>query len=150
MSQHYNIKINQLAQYIFLKNKLDKPIILNIEKGIDTTNDLYHLCLDLFCKGLVIVFGTNNKIELNKLTLEELQQIIKKLRNANIVTHIDIQSVDEMYEQKKISTKDPRRIIEESLQNSKENNSQDLESYKFNLILDNSLYIIHFSIARFI
>jgi len=150
MSQQYNINVNQLAPYIFLKNNLDKQIILNIENGIETTNDLYHLCLDLFCKGIVIVFGTNNKIELNTLTFENLQQIIKKLRNANIVTHIDIQSVEEMYEQNKISTKDPRKIIEESLKYSKQNTSDNLESYKFSLILDNMIYIIHFSITRFI
>ena len=52
-----------------------------MNEKIKNVNDLFKFCyLDLFCKGIVFVYGGETKsVELNSLSLDQIQLIIDKL-----------------------------------------------------------------------
>ena len=147
-NEHHNITMTQLSSYIFLKNRFNKKIVIDIKKGLSNTNDLFHLCLDLFCKGIVLMHGYDGKIELNNLTIDDLSVVVTKLENANIRTNINIQNVNEMIEKSIINTSDPRDIITCSLNYTQSCTSENLDDYEFRLIIDDNLYLISFEIIE--
>ena len=143
MSEKHDINVNDLARYIFIKNRFDKEIILNIKNGINNTNDLYHLILDLFFKGIILLHGIDNKFELNTINIEQITVVVNKLQNANIYTCIETKELtDEIRNIENIH----QHIITESFEISRHMDSNELNNYKFNIILNDLLYEIHFDI----
>ena len=147
-NEHHNITMTELSSYIFIKNRFNKKIIIDIKKGLKNTNDLFHLCLDLFCKGIILMHGCDGKIELNSLTLDDLFAVVNKLENANIHTHINIKNVNDMIEKNIINTSDPRNMITHSLNYTQNCTSENLDDYEFQLIIDDNLYLISFEIIE--
>lgn len=143
MNENHDINVNDLARYIFIKNRFDKEMILNIKNGINNTNDLYHLILDLFLKGILLLHGIDNKFELNTITFEQITLVVKKLHNAKIYTCIETKILtDEIRNIENIH----QHIIRESLEISQHMDSNELDNYKFNIILNDMLYVIYFDI----
>ena len=81
--------INDLADFIFIKNVNDSIIQLSLN-GVEDMKDLFYFCLDLFCKGLVILFGQDNKVEVEIITLEQFMLLRKKMANAGININLNI------------------------------------------------------------
>lgn len=82
--------VNDLAEFIFLKNVNDSIVYLTLN-GLEDTKDLFFFCLDLFCKGLVLLYGNaENKVNLDDITMDMFNTIRKKLRNAKIDIILDI------------------------------------------------------------
>ena len=141
MNENHDINVNDLARYIFIKNRFDKKIILNIKNGINNTNDLYHLILDLFLKGILLLHGIDDQFELNNITIQQITLVVNKLQNANIYTYIETNELtDEIRNIKNIH----QRVIKESFEISRNMDSEELYNYKFNIILNDMLYQIHF------
>jgi hypothetical protein len=81
--QKMNIEVDDLAKLMFLDNTQDARLELSLG-GIEHNKDLFYFCLDLFCKGLVFLFGSNNRVELDKLNEEQFGIVRKKMGNAGI------------------------------------------------------------------
>jgi hypothetical protein len=80
--------INDLAEFIFIKNENNAKIYLSLN-GLVDSKDLFYFCLDLFCKGLVLLFGSENKVDLDVLTMDNFYSIKKKMNNASIDVILD-------------------------------------------------------------
>lgn len=142
-----NIDVDQLAFYIFTEND-GKEIFLDIQ-SIKTNKDLFFFCFDLFCKGLVILFGTENKLLLNMLTSENFDEIRRKLKYAHI--HLKTLNYDvelaELLDIVNKETLNERNVLVESIDKLKGMEEQlELSEYIFNIYLNNNVIQIFFEI----
>lgn len=80
---HVDMHINDLADFVFLKNVHHAEIYLQLCE-VEDTKDLFFFCLDLFCKGLVLLYGQGSRVTLEDLTMEQFQEVQRKLRLAGI------------------------------------------------------------------
>lgn len=129
--------INDLADFIFIKNVNDSIIQLSLN-GVEDMKDLFYFCLDLFCKGLVILFGQDNKVEVEIITLEQFMLLRKKMANAGININLNIyEDIEgEENEEKKVALNLEK--IEELP------NNLNIEDYDFILRSCNMVYKINF------
>jgi hypothetical protein len=141
---HVDMSVNDLASFLFIRNVDNKSISINInEGGIQNTRDLFCFCLDLLFKGLILLYGEDNKVLVNALTLEQFDVIKRKLRCANIECHLEIIPLETPSEE----------VLDLWTQNflnvHKVRNSDEclkLEDYHFDLQLSDCIYKIWFEI----
>jgi len=132
------VALENLAEFIFVKNVNNAIIELSLE-GLENGKDFSFFCLDLFCKGLITMFGNGlPQVNIQDLSPEQFQQFRAKFKLAGIDTILeifppdtDIQK-DELY----INTKELYEM-EDTL---------DLKDYKFILKSHESTYVIHFEL----
>lgn len=94
MSNKYiEVGINELAYFIF-KNNIDNARIELDLDGIHNMKDMFFFCYDLFCKGLVILFGTENTVNINKISKEQFNIVSERLEYAGIKTKLIISDID--------------------------------------------------------
>jgi hypothetical protein len=89
-----DMHVNDLADFMFTKNVNNALIDLSLG-GIENNKDLFFFCLDLFCKGLVILHGTDNKVDLDSITMEQFGDIKNKMELAGIQVNLELQSLPE-------------------------------------------------------
>lgn len=77
------LEVDDLAKILYDVNKTDTVIELSLG-GIEDNKDLFYFCLDLFCKGLVMLFGEDNKLIVNTISIDQFEIIKRKLHNAGI------------------------------------------------------------------
>ena len=74
---------------IIFENKKDTAINMSLV-GIEDIYDLFCFCLDLFIKGLIFLYGTDdNKLNLDSLDQEMLNFTVKQLKKAGIIVTIE-------------------------------------------------------------
>lgn len=71
---------NTLANYIFLQNKQDKYIQIQLD-GVDTTTDLFMFCVELLCHGIYL---TTCKQSVADVTQYEFEKVCGRLLLAGI------------------------------------------------------------------
>lgn len=81
--------INDLAEFVFLGNKNNATIELSLN-GIEDNKDLFYFCVDLFCKGLVMMFGENGKVSVDEINLEQFKSLQEKMANAGIAVSLKV------------------------------------------------------------
>jgi hypothetical protein len=148
-AQHMRINVDELANFIFIKNSENKEIYLNIQ-SLKTTKELFFFLFDIFCKGIVLLFGKNNKMKLNNLEPDQFDKIKEKLKYAHI--NLIMTTYDE--DTAKLLDLVPedvkeKNVIQESIKeilNMEDNN--DLISYMFKLYMNDTLFCINFEIIR--
>jgi hypothetical protein len=84
-----DMHINDLAEFMFLRNINDAIIDLSLG-GIENNKDLFFFCLDLFCKGLVYLFGENGKVDIEKVSLDNFKLVKTKMELAGINVKLDV------------------------------------------------------------
>lgn len=162
--QRKNVNYEELIKHIYENNKR-KRIVIQTE-SINTTKDLFYFCLDLFCKGLLYLFGDeNNRVRIDTMTLSQIQEVIDKLGYTGIMTIIHVENtsnfmkikdehgytVDDLSltQNNDVSITSPSQFVQGSLNNIKNQpDNQDLGLYKFHLVNKDMIYIIHFEIKR--
>ena len=140
--ENKTVEFNELIDFIFLKNNNNKKIILELD-NLKNTKDLFSFCLDLFCKGMVILYGNEDrKVNINELSMEQIQIVVDNLSYAGIHTIIQIKDFIENsdYTMNEILNKSFNELID----NEKNNN---LSDYKFTLKIDKMYYIIQFDVT---
>ena len=152
MSQVKNIDVSELANYIFVHNIHDNDILININ-CLKTQKELFFLLFDLFCKGIILMYGENNRMTLNTLNMEQFDEVKRKLKCARI--HLNLILYDkEMAELLDLIPKDmddnyERNIITYSLAKIRAaDDNIDLKEFVFQLFMNNTLYCIHFDILH--
>lgn len=90
LKEHRNVDYSGFITYVFVENISRKRIFMTFtDNKIKCVKDLFKFCLDLFCKGIVYVFGNCNKsVALNALSLDQIQLIIDRLSCTGIMTMI--------------------------------------------------------------
>jgi hypothetical protein len=161
--QRKNVNYNELIEYIYKKNK-SKRIVIQTE-SINTTKDFFYFCLDLFCKGLLYLYGDeHNRVRIDTMTLPQIQEVIDKLGYTGIMTIIHVEQSSDFMNNKEhhgygdhfslthqnaVFFSSPSQFVQGSLNNiEKKPDNQDLSSYKFHLVNKDLIYIIHFEIKR--
>lgn len=147
----YSIDVQDLANFIFVANKNNSNIVIELS-SITNNKDLFFFLFDLLCKGIVLVYGKDqaNKVCLNHLTIDQFEYIKKKFKNAHIQLHIimyDVKTallldlIDENYAEK--------NIIRESVSSLQlMDSNKELSEYIFYLIIDENLFCINFEIIQ--
>ena len=148
MVPRIDINIQDLAHYIFKTNIEERNELFLDIKTLKTNKELFFFCFELFCKGLIILYGNSeNKLLLNQVTMEQFDVIKQAMLYAHIKLHIHVyeQSTAELMEL--ISTTDERDVICETINKlvSSEQNDM-LDDYKFNIIINEVVYAIYFTI----
>lgn len=132
--------VQELVELIFLKNRDDSKIYMNLpygESGIRNTHDLFIFLIDLLSKGLVLLYGNENKtVSLECLNFENLSHVKKKLLNAGI--QLDIQTKEA------INMGVPIRpcIIKDG------DDNDDLKNYYLRLVSQHMEYNVSFKLVR--
>ena len=152
MAKVMNIDVNDLATFIFKQNTDNNQLYININ-SLKTHKQLFFLLFDLFCKGLLMLYGSGNKLLLNKLEMVQFEEIRQKLKLA----HIDL--VMEQYDDSTAKLLDliPEKDIlnkETAIIRSSLNtihgmkDDEDLKDYQFNLYMNDTLFCIHFDVTH--
>lgn len=146
-----NIDITELAQYVF-RNESESPIFIEIN-CLKTKKELFFLLFDLFCKGLIILYGENNKILLNKLGMDQFDEVKAKLKLAHVdlnltlydkETAVILEMIPDM-----IDDRFEKTIIQKSLaQINGMSDDMDLKEYVFQLFMNETLFNINFDIIH--
>lgn len=84
---YVDMEVDDFSTFLFTKNINNAIIELSLG-GVENNKDLFMFLVDLVCKGLVLLFGEENRVELDNVTLEDFNMIRKKLACAGI--HIDL------------------------------------------------------------
>jgi hypothetical protein len=144
MYRKEKIHVSDVAKYIFETNE-DSIIYLEVA-SLKTTKELFYFLFDVFCKGLIILFGTNNQVELNMLTAEQFALVGEKLRYANIKLCIssfqrDTAELMDLIDEKSSS----KMILDRSLKRINDmNENEPLETYVLDIMMDNNLHQVSF------
>ena len=138
---NFNIDIDLLAPIIFIKNTNNLPISLNLEDPLKNPKDIFYFCTDLFFKGLYYMHNdANNKVVINNLSLEQIYEVVSKLKLAKINTILNILSTG-------VDQKQAHTIINESLHNVRAmNDHQDINKYFLSIPIHGVLYSISFKL----
>lgn len=88
------MSINDLAEFLFIKNIHDRPVELR-DLNVQNSKELFTFCLDLMCKGLVLLFGTDGKVCINTLSMEQFDILKRKMRCTGIDCQLNVIEVEE-------------------------------------------------------
>jgi hypothetical protein len=89
------INIDDLAAYIFKVN-LANPKWMQLDiTGLENPKDLFCMCLDLFCKGMVLLHGSENRVYVDDLNTGDFRDIARCMHWAGIRCHLSMQQTDE-------------------------------------------------------
>lgn len=132
------MEVDDLAELMFQKNINNVPLELCMS-GIENNKDMYYFCLDLFCKGLILLFSQDDKsVTVEDLTYEDFNLVKSKMSCAGIQVSLDV--IPSSNEHIQTETLTNLREIE------KEPNNKPLNDYKFILNTKVCLYVVSFSL----
>jgi hypothetical protein len=138
------VDVDELANFIFMSNSSDVPVDLKMS-GLTDARDLFCFCLDLLCKGLILLFGENNRLAIASLSEENFDLVKRKLANVGIMCTLDVTKVETPPEfLVDLFTQNILNI--HSVRNSPEN--LQLNEYSFDLQTLNCIYKIRFDVIR--
>lgn len=134
-----DMNINDFAEFMFTKNVNNAEIFLELG-GIEDNKDLFYFCLDLFCKGLIYMFGENGKINIELITYEQFNQVKQKMLLAGIVVNL-------LYEDISNSNSINKNTIINLDEIEKDENNLNLKDYEFTITTDKLIYKINFDLT---
>lgn len=147
MSEIYRdveLEIDELANFMFKRNENNVVLELSLG-GIENNKDLFYFILDLFCKGLVLMFGNEtNSVDVDTITYENFLSIKEKMLCAGIQVNMQYYPNDISLNEENISK---RAVINTDEINQAEDNKP-LNEYVFKLYSLKNQYIISFSLVH--
>ena len=142
------ISVDYLADLMFRNNPNDLKLGLILPE-LDNPKDLFMFLLDLFCKGMVLLYGeieTNSqsqtrqmRIEIDKLSQEQVLYIKKKMANAGV--HLNIQICSRPPE-RAVGSTNLRTLLDQT------SDTLDLPSYCLSIASSQYEYKISFELIR--
>lgn len=145
MSQAFRdieLEIDDLADFMFKRNVNNVVLELSLG-GLENNKDLFYFILDLFCKGLVAMFGNGtNSVDVDTITYDNFMSIKEKMFCAGIEVNMEYYPND-------ISSGDSET---KTVINTDEiNNASDdkpLNEYIFKLYTLKNQYLISFNLVH--
>lgn len=132
---YVDVSVNDLVEFLFIANVNDAKIEMSMD-GIENNKDMFMFCLDVFCKGLVILHGKGNKsVELDKVSMEDFNVVRKKMMNAGIDVQLEIDA------SKKSEVSSLNFDIISSLPD-----NLDVDKYHFEVCSPTGTYVIRFKL----
>lgn len=150
MRDKVDIQVEHLADYIFRTNAIEKKYIFLDVRSLNTSKELFYLFFDIFCKGLMILYGGTNKLLcLNNVSLEQFEEVKCLMRYAHIGLFISMHDIREAVMLDIIDDGETceRRVIQKSLANLRRMpNNSPIQDYKFNIMMNDMVMQIHFNV----
>tara|TARA_B110000093_G_C12843095_1_gene356094 strand:- start:27 stop:458 length:432 start_codon:yes stop_codon:yes gene_type:complete len=132
--------ITKLVQFVFVENRGDNRMLIESSDFKDN-RDLYFFCIELTMKGLAYLYGDGNgKVDIEELSMDQIENIKTKLANAAIELLLDIEETDDMINDTEIIYDIPYNDLEKKLK---------LEEYSLKLIKKKSKYTLRFKIMDY-
>jgi hypothetical protein len=92
-AKHMTMDLDNFTNYLFLEN--EGLAYLDIQ-GLENTKDMFCFCLDLFCKGLVILYGNEEKrVYVEMMTYDQFLVVATKMKRAGILVHMSLDPVED-------------------------------------------------------
>lgn len=134
--------IDDLAEFIFKRNINNAIVELSLG-GVENTKDFFFFLLDLFCKGLVLLFGNETQsIDIDKLTEHDFTTIQSKMKCAGINVILTTCPCD-----LELQGTDVKSIINIS-EIEADVDDKPLNQYEFKVCSSKMLYIVSFEIVH--
>ena len=138
MMTHVDMHVDDLATFMFTRNVNNAMIELSLG-GIENNKDLFFFCLDLLCKGLVILYGKNGRVDVENLTLDCFASIQKKMNLAGIRVKLLVESLDNEYDESNAINLDDINA---------QSDTDNLVEYVFKMKMDKIIYNIAFELVH--
>ncbi len=132
---YVDMEVDDFATFLFKRNINNAIVELSLG-GVENNKDLFLFLVDLVCKGLVLLFGEENRVELDNVTSDDFNMIRKKLSCAGI-------NVDLMVE---INDGDIPGINLYEIENIAEDTP--LEQFKFKITSISYVYTLRFKLVH--
>jgi hypothetical protein len=133
-----DMDVSDFAEFMFVRNVNNSIIELSLG-GVENNKDLFCFLVDLLCKGLVLMFGQNNRLEIENLTLEDFLALKRKMGLAGIQVNLDITPNTENTPCS-VNIYDIEQYPDDAL----------LQDYKFIVTSPGSIYQIGFNLVKVI
>lgn len=138
-----NMEVNDLAEFMFVKNVNNVSLELSLG-GIENNKDLFCFVLDLFCKGLVLMFGADGKsVNIEDITMDNFQMLSEKMICAGIHVNLQMFPADISDENGQ-----PQRAMLNLDEINTASEHQPLESYEFKVQNASHTYIVSFNLVH--
>lgn len=138
-----NMQVNDLAEFMFVKNINNVVLDLSLG-GIENNKDLFCFFLDLFCKGLVMMFGNgSNSVSIEDITLDNFQQLKEKMLCAGISTNLQVFPADIPDE-----SEQPQRAMLNLDEINATTDDKALDQYEFKVTNTQNTYIVSFNLVH--
>lgn len=136
------LEIDDLADFMFKRN--DNNVVLELSLGgLENNKDLFYFILDLFCKGLVIMFGNGtNSVDVDTITYDNFMSIKEKLLCAGIQVNM------EYYPNDILTDETVKRAIINTDEINNASDDKQLNEYIFKLYTLKNQYLISFSLVH--
>tara|TARA_B110000259_G_scaffold185151_1_gene233592 strand:+ start:235 stop:630 length:396 start_codon:yes stop_codon:yes gene_type:complete len=117
--------ITKLVEFVFVENRENNRMLIESSDFKDN-RDLFFFCIELTMKGLSYLYGNENgKIDIDDLSMEQIENIKSKLANAAIELLLDIEEIDDNVNDTEIIYDIPYNDLEKKV---------NLEEYSLKLI----------------
>ena len=150
--------VHDLSKHIFKHNDEGHEMLLGLEESVKTNKELFSFCFQLFCNGLVLLYGDGQKVLLNALSMEQLDTVRAKLKCAHIHVNIATYDLDTAYLLDIVET--PQTLSQNQQQRPNEGavlaksmaairtqgENDALEDYALTLMMHGNVIHIHFEI----
>lgn len=87
-----NINSHNMIQFIFADNKHKVDMQMG---GLETTKDLFKMCMHLLWQGLIFLHGVDGDVVLEDLTYDDFIEVKLKLKNVGIECILDITEIED-------------------------------------------------------
>lgn len=160
------MEIKQLADNVF-RNPVKGENSISLEfECIENPKDLFETFLELFTEGMKILFGNNGQVDLKSLSKEQFSLIQKYFKSMRITLYYHVFHIKQIenlenYNNSSITVKYdiinpisdeiikenfPEEPTTELLKKYKDETSNNIKDYKFQLKVDDLLYVIYFEL----
>lgn len=147
-----NISLDKLAECIFVSNLHGFEMSFEINQK-QTNKSLAALFYNLFIKGIVLLHGENDRVTLNKLSIEQIYVIRDKLKKAQVHTNVllydkptsillDYLTTDDKFPEKRVIERN-RTEIEQM------RDDEPLTDYEYRMFVNDHLICLTFELRNF-
>jgi len=132
--------ITKLVKFVFVENRGNNRMLIESSDFKDN-RDLYFFCIELTMKGLSYLYGNENgKVDIDDLSMEQIESVKSKLANAAIELLLDIEEIESSINDTEIIYDIPYNDLEKKV---------NLEEYCLKLIKKNRKYTLRFKIMNY-
>ena len=132
--------ITNLVEFVFVENRGNNRMLIESSDFKDN-RDLFFFCIELTMKGLSYLYGNDNgKVDIDDLSMEQIESVKSKLANAAIELLLDIEEIEDSVNDTEIIYDIPYNDLEKKV---------NLEEYSLKLIKKNTKYTLRFKIMDY-
>lgn len=146
MCQSASASLEEYASIMFCQNQNDNDLPLLLDE-VATSKDLFCLCIDLLCRGLILMFGNStHHVELSDLSMQQFEMLKNKMKRGGIIPHLSVapfqNPLPELLDKHNIrNTINSHEIISYP-------DNMPLEEYNFSVTTSDKIFTVRFHIQR--